>query len=271
MHSTEPKVFLIGGSQIYQEGLQEYFNHIGVSDWKSDAPSDVELLPEIYSRSCYMSYGTSLNKNLTKVREGNKKHLKHIIEVGHGSVLECSTLNFMFCDVSRILTHEIIRHRVGIHLSQQSLRYVRLDDLGVYLPNDPEVIFTKNGLITIAEVEEGKSLMIETIQFIENQIKKLNEVFKLDELPMEQKKKLTSFIRRIAPMGLSTQIGWSSNIRTLRSVLEQRTHPSAETEIRELFSKVGKIVTKRFPNLFSDYEVETVDGIEWYKTAHKKV
>ena len=33
-------------------------------------------------------------------------------------------------------------------------------------------------------------------------------------------------------MGLAPNIGWSANMRTIRWLLEARTHPSAEEEIR---------------------------------------
>ena len=72
-------------------------------------------------------------------------------------------------------------------------------------------------------------------------------------------------------MGVATTIGWSCNLRTLRHVIEQRTDPSAEEEIRLLFSNVFSIVQKQFPNVFADYETEMVNGIAWVKTKHKKV
>ena len=44
--------------------------------------------------------------------------LKNIIEVGHGSVLEHATFNFILTGVSRSFTHELIRHRGGFAFSQ---------------------------------------------------------------------------------------------------------------------------------------------------------
>ena len=44
---------------------------------------------------------------------GNKAYLDHILEVGHGSVLEHAVWNFVFTGVSRSLTHELVRHRAG--------------------------------------------------------------------------------------------------------------------------------------------------------------
>lgn len=78
-------------------------------------------------------------------------------------------------------------------------------------------------------------------------------------------------MRRIAPDGLATTIGWSANPRILRHVIEMRTDPSAEEEIRLVFGKIAECVRGRYPHLFDDYEVETVDGMPWYKTRNAKV
>ena len=63
-------------------------------------------------------------------------------------------------------------------------------------------------------------------------------------------------MRRLAPIGLATNIGWSANIRAVRHVIEMRTAPGAEEEIRLLFAKVGALCVERFPHLFGDYRVE---------------
>ena len=78
-------------------------------------------------------------------------------------------------------------------------------------------------------------------------------------------------MRRLAPIGLATTIGWSANRRTIRWVLEMRTHPSAEEEIRLVFGKVGEIVIKRYPNLFGDFTVAVEDGLPWYQPKNSKV
>ena len=78
-------------------------------------------------------------------------------------------------------------------------------------------------------------------------------------------------MRRFLPEGLSTTIGWSANIRTIRWVIEVRTNPGAEEEIRLVFGKIAEVVIKRYPNLFGDYESEIVDGLPWYKTNNRKV
>lgn len=261
---VEPKVFLLGETKVNESGLLAYLSHIGANDWSSDAPSGVELLSEVMARSCYRSFGTELNPNVTRVRQGNEAHLKNVIRVGHGSVLEHAWLNFMFCDVSRVVTHELVRHRVGTAISQESLRFVRLDESSL---NCEEVYIP----LAIRENDAAMELWAVIVGLLGKTQTELSDVFELDSLPFDQKKKITSAMRRLAPIGVATSIGWSANVRALRHVIEMRTAPSAEEEIRLLFSKVARMCVNRHPHLFGDYEVEEVDGISWYHTENGKV
>jgi thymidylate synthase (FAD) len=257
---VKPKVFLVGETRIVEQGLQDYLDHVGVTKWKTDAPSDSEKIAEVMGRLCYRSFEPGMNPNVTRVREGNQTYLGNIINVGHGSVVEHPVMNFIFADVSRVVTHELVRHRAGTAMSQESLRFVRLDSLSAYTP------------MCIEENEEGMSIFAKTFEHLEKLQKELAEVYDIDnEKKFAVKKKLTSAFRRLAPIGLATTIGWSCNFRTLRHVLENRTDPHAEEEIRYLFAEVYNLVKDRYPNLLGDYEVEMVDGLPWIKTSHRKI
>lgn len=243
-----------------EEGLRAYLKHIGAPEWSTDAPSDSEHLCEMMGRLCYRSFKPGLNPNVSRVREGNGPYLSHILEVGHGSVIEHPVLNFVFADVSRVFTHELVRHRVGTAMSQESLRFVRLDKLSAYVP------------MHIRESEEGMQIYTRTMEQLEQIQGDLAKAYKIDsEKKFDRKKKLTSAFRRVAPIGVATTIGWSCNFRTLRHVLEMRTDPAAEEEIRMVFGMLYNIVSERYPNLLGDYEVEEVDGLPWVKTSHRKV
>ena len=259
-HIVDPKVFLIGESTVNRDGLNALLGHLGVPDWTSDAKTDIELLTEVYGRSCYKSFGTDLNPNITRVRGSNDAYISNIISKGDGSVLEHGVANFFFCDVSRVFTHELVRHRVGTAMSQESLRYVRLEDLDYYAP------------VCIQENEQAMSIFARTFEELSNLQKEMADVFDLDNMSsFDDKKKITSAMRRIAPIGLATNIGWSTNFRNLRHVIEMRTAPWAEEEIRAVFAQVGEIATERWGNLFADYTVEIVDGLPYYTTKNSKV
>ncbi|KKN78668.1 hypothetical protein LCGC14_0347350 [marine sediment metagenome] len=267
MHETEPEVFLLAHTTIDRKGLDSYLASLGVEqeDWYPEfsTQSDPDLLTEIASRSCYMSYGTMINKNISRVREGNYAHIKNILESGHGSVLEHASATFAFRNVSRVFTHEVVRHRAGWAWSQESLRYVRADELGYWVPE----IFKGNEFIESIFRSIASNAEHEYKQLLDSAaLKEGVETF--EELDMSIKKKYTSAARRILPIGMSTNIIGTANIRALRHVIEMRTNKAAEEEIRMVFQDVAVICTELWPNLFQDIQYNT-EGEYWFE--NKKV
>lgn len=266
MQLVEPKVFLIGETRLISEGLEAFLGHLGVSgwksnDWTSDSPTDIEKLIEVSGRLCYRSFGTGLNPNLTRVRPENKEYLLNLMRTKHGSVLEHGFVNFIFADVSRVFTHELVRHRVGTSISQESLRFVRLNNLRVWVPR------------AIRENAEAMQIFMQNVKSGEELQLKLAQVLDVDGQPNFHKKKyLTSAMRRLAPDGMATNISWGANIRTLRHLIQLRTDPGAEEEIRLVFGQVAEIVIARYPNLFGDFTKSVGDdGVANYTTAYEKV
>lgn len=279
MRAARPRVFFIAETVTHrkgavsddpmevQVGLQSYLDLVGAPDWKTDAESGCERLVEEAGRLCYRSWEPGLNPNVTRVRRGNAEYLDHVIAVGHGSVLEHSYATFIFHDVSRVFTHELVRHRAGCANSQESMRFVRLDDMPFWQPDaDPD-------LLTPEQRTKEKEVFEKSIRASELCMKELEKVYGFDDQNMsfDRKKKLTSRMRRIAPDGVATGIVWTANMRTIRHVLEMRTAPEAEEEIRLVFGIVGKFAKVKWPNLFADYKEEVVDGQPWFRTEHKKV
>lgn len=261
MRRVAPKVFLVAETQIAQApgfGMHSYLDSIGAGEWDTDSESNSELLCEFMGRLCYRSWRPGLNANVTKVREGNYKYLKNILEVKHGSVLEHAYTSWVFADVSRVFTHELVRHRAGTAFSQESLRFVRLTDLGLWLPpeadSDP----------VMKKLFEATYTSLEGLQVSMAQHLGLDDEGK----QFKEKKVLTSLMRRLAPEGLATTIGATFNFRALRHVIVQRTAPGAEAEIRLVFDEVAKIAKERWPNLFQDFE-RGADGT--WTAANEKV
>jgi thymidylate synthase ThyX len=151
-------------------------------------------------------------------------------------------------------THELIRHRAGSAFSQESLRYVRLADIGFRVP--PALEPVREQVLSIVE------------QLEEFQISAAKELG-VDEqgVPFHVKKEVTSALRRLAPLGLSTDIVWTANARTLRHVIEMRTAEGAEEELRLVFDKIARIMQAEAPGLFQDF-VRGEDG-SWVPEHHK--
>ena len=142
-------------------------------------------------------------------------------------------------------THEIVRHRPGTAVSQESLRYVRLDELPFWFPEwaqqDAELM--KRATALLAELEQFQLWMAGHFGLDDDGVK------------MHEKKAKTSFMRRFAPEGLATGMVWTANIRTLRHTIEARTDQGAEEEIRLVFNRIGEIMREEAPALFGDYTV----------------
>jgi len=241
MHRVTPKVFVVGVTKVDEVGLGSYFDHIKTK-WRftEEDTSDPEKMIEFMGRLCYRSWEPGMNPNVTKIREGNDRYIANIVKSKHGSVLEHAVANFVIADCSRVFTHELVRHRAGTAFSQESLRYVRLEDLGLWLP--PEV----------DQDDYLRSLFEKTFEDMEKLQIAMAEYLKLDSRSFEEKKKWTSTMRRLAPHGLATSIGFSANMRALRHIGEMRTAGSAEVEIRIIVDQIMKIAKERWPNVFAD-------------------
>ena len=256
MRSVEPEVFLVAQPVIDYDQLAAYLREVGGEQWlerldRGDLPdgeqaSDAENLAEFAGKMCYRAWEPGLNPNVRRVRNDHEVYLQNILKQQHGSVLEHASFTFVLHNVSRVMTHEIVRHRPGTAVSQESLRFVRLDEIPFWFPEwareDPELM--KRATALLGQMEEFQLWMAEH--------------FGLDEegVPFHEKKEKTSFMRRFAPDGVATGIVWTANIRTLRHTIEARTDPGAEEEIRLVFGKIGEIMRAEAPALFADYEVQ---------------
>lgn len=257
-----PKVFIIGETAIIESGLDQFLAHLGVPDWSTAAHSDAEKLIEVAGKSCYMSFSTDLNRNLTRVGTRNNRDYiqEQIIATRHGSVLEHVSVNFAFVDVSRVLTHELVRHRPGTAFSQVSGRFVRTDELAYYVPS------------VIKENEEADAIFYNAFATMEKWMKQLAQAYDIDNMKdMTMKKVLTSAFRRLIGNGQGNHIIFSANHRTLRHLIEVRTAKSAEEEIRIAFAEVFRIVSQRYPAIYDDAIIGNVDGIAEVVFASSKV
>jgi thymidylate synthase (FAD) len=247
MHETTPSVYLIARPSVDLDGMRAYLRDVGGESWlerregEGEEPiNGGELVVEFGGRACYRSWEPGLNPNVTRVRTDRREYFANILRSAHGSVLEHANYSFALRNVSRVLTHELVRHRAGSAFSQESLRYVRLTDIGFRVPPALEPIHDQ--VISIVE------------QLEEFQVSAAKELG-IDEegVPFHVKKEVTSALRRLAPTGLSTDIVWTANARTLRHVIEMRTAEGAEEELRLVFDKIARIMQAEAPGLFQDF------------------
>lgn len=242
MKETVPEIFLISRPQIDAGAMEEYLDRVGGKEWlkRITHTRDGENLIEFAGRHCYRSWKPGLNANVKKIRTDQREYFENLLSSAHGSVLEHANYTFVFHNVSRVFTHELVRHRAGSAFSQESLRYVRLTHLGFRVP---------------PALEPYRQQVIDIVEKLEEFQVEMAKNLGLDDegVPFHIKKEVTSALRRLAPIGLSTGIVWTANIRTIRHVLASRTAEGAEEEIRYVFDCVGELISREAPNLFQDF------------------
>jgi thymidylate synthase (FAD) len=195
---------------------------------------------------------------------GNAAYLSHILEVGHGSVLEHSVFNLLITGVSRSFTHELVRHRAGFGYSQLSQRYV---DESVAEFVEPDIIASDPDLHDVfqAACEQAQSAYI---KLVEGLLAKLEHV----EDKTLRRKIARQAARSVLPNATETKIFVTANARALRHFIELRCNEHAETEIRIVAAAVLDILQREAPNLFGDYRfIPLPDGTRAADTEFRKV
>lgn len=182
---------------------------------------DADTISELAGRICYQSYFKGRDQN---------SYIDHILEDAHGNVLEHPFFNTIVTGISRALTHELIRHRVGTAISEMSQRFVggneKSSKWNFVVPSamrdhmdDPKVV---EMLTKSAESD---------IRSYENAVEYLEGVIPLGA--DHRRKQIFETARQFLPNMSETRIFWSFNLRQVRHILDKRGSEFADREIRE--------------------------------------
>jgi thymidylate synthase (FAD) len=250
----EPKVYLVGRQTLVPEAIDRFLGEHGLS-WSTDTEVGAEALAEMAGRVCYMSYG--------KGRKTNREFLEHIVEVGHGSVLEHGVWSFLFTGVSRSFTHELVRHR-HFSYSQLSQRYVNESDSEFVEPDaiadDPEL-----DAIWREAVNAARAAYDRLVDGLQRRYSDVGDATLRRKLARQA-------ARSVLPNATETKIFVTGNARALRHFIEMRGSEFADVEIRKVALQVLEIMRREAPAMFGDYEVRTLpDGTVAVATPHPKV
>lgn len=203
-------------------------------------PNPEELIAKS-AKLCYSKVGVEeISENMTK--EDAQKFLKMLMSFSHASPIEHASFTFAVEGVSRTLTHQLVRHRIA-SFSQQSQRYVRLDEFNYIIP--PEI--EKN--------EEAKKIFIEAMENSKEAYKKITELLIADKEGEGNKsaveKASIEDARYVFPNACETKIVFTMNARTLMNFFELRCCNRAQWEIRQLATEMLKKCKEIAPTLFS--------------------
>ena len=255
-----PVVNYVATSAVDYSAMRDVMESLGAPEWSTDAADDHSYLVEFAGKSCYMSFDKRLNKNLTRTDDrDNETYIQEgIVQNLHGSVLEHAVCTFFIKDVSRIVTHELVRHRAGTAFSQVSGRYVRADVLDYYMPE----IFAK-----YPGVSEKFSEAMEKIKDLYDELVVATGIDGMTDFA--EKKLLTSALRRILPNGQANHIVFTANHRALRHIIAERSSPHAEEEIRVVADQIGIAMKEAHPAIYADM-ARGDDSMHWV-FANRKV
>jgi len=176
--------------------------------------------------------------------------LDKLMDFGHFSPLEHVNFTFAVEGVSRVLTHQLVRHRIASY-SQQSQRYVKLEQFEYVTPP------------AIAINPEANALYIKTMEDAQNAYNELTDVLQNAYLEanlkmgMSQSKALgvaekaaIEDARFVFPNACETKIVITMNARSLINFFAHRCCNRAQWEIRELADEMLKNVKGIAPSLF---------------------
>ncbi len=220
--------------------------------WSTDADGG-EALVEFAGRACYQSWSKPNPRTAT-----NASYLRHIIDVGHFSVLEHASVSFYISGISRSCTHELIRHR-HFSYSQLSQRYVPEHDSQVVIPpgmeDDPELvrIFTE-------AADANRATYTDLLARLEA---KLIGDQSGDRSAVLRRKQARQAARAVLPNATETRIVVTGNYRAWRHFIAMRASEHADVEIRRLAIACLRRLVDVAPAVFGDFDIATLaDGTE---------
>lgn len=235
-------------------------------------PNPEEVVAQA-AKLCYSPVGVDeIMEKLTP--EKIESFVDHLATIGHESPLEHVTFTFAIEGISRVTTHQIVRHRLASY-SQQSQRYVKLDQFEYIIP--PEIEKDSHARnIFIKHMENSQKAYDELVDIlITNKIynkypewitegiyidkyselkgnKSLSEVFR--ELNKKEysaiEKEAIEDARYVFPNACETKIVMTMNARSLLHFFNVRCCNRAQWEIRQMADEMLKECKKVAPTLF---------------------
>jgi len=251
---TEPRLYLMGTPTYHHGEMKRFLNNNGLSgsqvhylveeDPENSNEPQGERHIEAAGRVCYLSF--------EKPRPGGPSaYIQHILDVGHGSVLEHATYNILIEHISRSCSHEIVRHRAGFGYSQLSQRYVD-ESVAEYImpikiqkdrPHVKDMWLRSIELSHMAYTSMVKDLLPDDFESLKG------------EERTTARKDARQAARSLLPNACETKIYMTGNLRAWRHFVELRGTKHAEPEIRAVAMKVYETLKGVAPAVFQGVDI----------------
>lgn len=149
-----------------------------------------------------------------------------LVKLGHWSPIEHVSFTFAVEGVSRAMSHQLVRHRIASY-SQQSQRYVKLDDFEYILPP------------SVQNNPEARAIYNQTMDYLKESYGKLCNLVHHEDA------------RYVLPNACETKVVMTFNARSLYNFFQHRCCERAQWEIRKLANIMLTEVRKVAPVLFA--------------------
>lgn len=179
---------------------------------------NAEKLIEEAGRTCYQS------------TPGDPTIIQRWLKSGHESMVEHACATFQISEISRALSHQLVRHRIASY-SQQSQRYVKEDGFKYVIPP------------SIASNQKSIAQFVDAMLILQNTYDTLVAL----GIPKED-------ARFVLPNACHTEIVVTMNFRAMRNFFKLRLDRHAQHEIRKMANYMLSIVKQYAPNVFYDME-----------------
>jgi len=187
---------------------------------------DPERLVALAARVCYSPDGFArLGEKLTPKKIA--RLVRQMVDTGHHSTLEHTSYTFGITGLSRVASHQLVRHRLASY-SQASQRYISLDTCFEYeMPP------------AVAGDDDARHLFEESMQASHGAYRALVQAGMSNE-----------DARFVLPGAARSQIMVTMNARSLLNFFTLRTCERAQQEIRVVARKMLQQVRRVAPNIF---------------------
>lgn len=236
------KLRVIANTEVWVDAMQEATD--GVWEPQGSGYNGGSALAEFAGRACYQSWSRPNEATAT-----NAGYLNHVLDVQHFSVVEHASVSFYVEDVSRSLTHELIRHR-HMSFSQLSQRYVIAGGQREGNPVIPPLYRDSGDDHTVDIVLSAWQGAIRAYdmliaEWMPRLVTQYGDVTKA-------RKKAREAARCVLPNMTPTSLVVTANHRTWREFIAKRATVHADAEICEFAVAIYNELVKLEPNLYQD-------------------
>lgn len=235
------KIYLIS-KNTFEGGMSDFLRDRDLSWTRSDKVCSPELVVEAAGRVCYMSFGDK------QYRKTTEEYISNILHQGHDSVLEHASFTILVDGLTRALSHQLVRHRIGFAYSQLSQQYHDESDAEFAQPPG---------------LDENPELKSQWLQWCAA-TRAMHDSLRSSNLKVsasaclnskEQLRYSRSIARSVLPNATCTTLMITGNARAWRHLLSVRGNIAGDIEMREYCFLVYQLLLSASPSLFSSFEV----------------